>query len=285
MFALLLVNAAFVSSTASALDVLARVEQERLSLPRGRTAFTLEYAEAGLSRGLIEGVAEFDGPRYAVEIEEHPSFSAWSMQDKPRCVQVFDGQQLLGVTPSMDVSAYSVRDERDARFEMFHARYIGIAAWPLPGSDPGAWFWFVHGVDARVVSAAQGVVTMTVLKKHRDGRVIAAEFAVDTARGWNVVAWSERGDGYRIDVRSELACFDGVWFPCEVRMTQIGRGKPREAILRVSDARFNTEAGVQELSWIRINPPDGAAILNYRALGETMRWDASRGVAVPLARK
>lgn len=268
------------------LALLNNVERARTAIRTGR--LQMRYAETFDNRPLrsCELTAYFKGPRlYAMEVSRHTYINApWNRDKVPQCAQIFDGEKIIGMWYSGETPSYEIRAEGDARFQMFNPYYLGVASYPLPGSDPSRYFYWHNDSEFRYLGTDPNKPERHLVEVRAtgpQGSWSVAVFTIDAARGWNIVRCTfDNSSGYHGERTCELRQFGDVWFPRSVVMTQREpQGSTWEFRVDVLEASFNMDIPDAHFTWQKLDPPVRTPILDYRSGGSAGNWNGQRVVS------
>lgn len=260
--------------------ILKRVASSRLEIRSGRVHLAYEDALDGKFRYRARLLGEFYGPDlYAMELREHNALPAQQAPERAQCIQVFDGNKVMGMVRSPGQSYY-ICPERAARYQLFNPLWLGLFYFPLPGLAAHDVLFWRDGAKLRHLGSENGLHDVEVDRTAADGTRSVTQISVDPERGWNVVRIRARvGNTHEVEVDSELGLFDGRWFPIHVTMRQMGpAGGVVEAEVTVLDAALNLPLDPRAFSLARLGPPDAGAAQLVQDLrsGHTLRfgfWD------------
>lgn len=253
-------------------DLLSTVEASRNAIVTG--VLELRYYDAidDVRRYTSDMTGFFDGhDRYGISLRNHTFFDDGINDTRdPQCVQVFNGAEMLGMWRAVAVQEYFVVEERAARLQCFNPLWLGLAYFPLPGSNPDdLYFWRADAtVEYLGPDPAQADWHRVQIRKLAPADLRSETvLTIDAGRGWNVVrVRADLDNGYTIQVETDLTLFGDIWFPSRVVMRQQGGGGSAEAIVEVLNADLNVPLPNSLFDWPQLGAPDGGVAVVVKDL-------------------
>lgn len=256
-----------------------------------------------LSDGQDESLcrAVFDQDSYRVDVmdntfyrllaERSPATASVLASNQPLEMLAYGGDHVLCRRLNGSVFEASYRDlDRISELKFFNARLLGL---PLVGvSQEVSKPFYREGKVTGIVDNENGTVTITILHRFDDAPhyPFTVQLTISPQQDYAIIGFrvegeEHPGERFKLIGSSQLAQFNGVWFPKRFRYEQWMNGTPSWGFEdEVLSASFNKTTSPDTFTWGGLGITEGETIFSQAkdvmpkrwVCGEAVGWKATK---------